>query len=595
MTDFQAPVRDMRFALSYIADIENIATFPGYEDATPDIIEAIIEESGKFAEQVLAPLNHSGDQQGCRLENGRVHTPDGFKEAFQQMSESGWHGISLPQEFGGQGLPYVLTIAATEMWSSANMAFCLVPQLAQSATELLVEHGSESQKATYLPNIVAGKWVTTMNLTEPQAGTDLSLLRTKADPDGDHYKISGQKIFITGGDNDLAENIIHLVLARTPDSPAGLKGISLFAVPKFLINDDGSLGQRNDLKCVSLEHKMGIHGSPTCVMSYGDNEGAVGYLIGEENQGLTCMFTMMNLTRLLVGIQGPGIGERAYQQAANYARERVQGANSSGETVPIIEHPDVKRMLLDMKAKTEACRSITIYTASCIDRSKRAPADAERAKFLSRLELLTPIAKAWCSNVGIDIASTGIQVHGGTGFIEETGAAQHYRDIRITAIFEGANGIQAKDLVGRKVIRDNGEALKLLSTEISETVTSLLSSDHEDLKVIGQRLSEGLDQLNLATEWILTTSSDDMTAILASATTYLDLLGIVVGGWLLGKSAAKAAKLMTEKDADEIFLQGKILSGRYFAEYQLVSCASLKSSLFDGADTILRFNAEMLN
>tara|TARA_B100000315_G_scaffold260627_1_gene323522 strand:+ start:5674 stop:7458 length:1785 start_codon:yes stop_codon:yes gene_type:complete len=594
MTDFQAPVQDLRFALSHIADIENIATFSGYEDATPDIIDAIIEESGKFAEQVLAPLNHSGDQQGCRLENGIVHTPDGFKEAFQQMSESGWHGISLPQEFGGQGLPYVLTIAATEMWSSANMAFCLVPQLAQSATELLVEHGSESQKATYLPNFVSGKWVTTMNLTEPQAGTDLNLLRTKAVQDGDHYKISGQKIFITGGDNDLAENIIHLVLARTPDAPPGLKGISLFAVPKFLINDDGSLGQRNDLKCVSLEHKMGIHGSPTCVMSYGDNDGAVGHLIGEENQGLICMFTMMNLTRLLVGIQGPGIGERAYQQAANYAKERLQGSDSSGETVPIAEHPDVKRMLLDMKAKTEACRAITIYTAACIDRSKRAPTDAERALFHSRLELMTPIAKAWCSNIGIDIASTGIQVHGGTGYIEETGAAQHYRDIRITAIYEGANGIQAKDLVGRKVIRDKGEALAILTVEIRDLANSLLSSDNEDLKIIGQRLSESLDHLTAATDWILKNGGDDMAAVFAGAATFLELLGTVAGGWLLAKSAASAAALMDQDNADKKFLQAKILSGRYYADYQLSRCSSLKSSLFDGADTILRFDAEML-
>ena len=593
MTDFQAPVQDMRFALSHIADIDRIAAFPGYEDATPDIIDAIIEEAGKFAEQVLAPLNQSGDQQGCRLENGIVHTPDGFKEAFQQMSESGWHGISLPQEFGGQGLPYVLTIAATEMWSGANMAFCLVPQLAQSATELLVQHGSESQKAAYLPNIVAGKWVTTMYLTEPQAGTDLGLLRTKAIPDGDHYKISGQKIFITGGDNDLAENIIHLVLARTPDAPPGVKGISLFAVPKFLINDDGSLGQRNDVKCVSLEHKLGIHGSPTCVMSYGDNEGAIGYLIGEENQGLICMFTMMNLTRLLVGIQGPGIGERAYQQAASYAQERVQGANSNGETVAIIEHPDVKRMLLDMKAKTEACRAITIYTAACIDQSKRAPTDADRTKFLSRLELLTPIAKAWCSNMGIDIASTGIQVHGGTGFIEETGAAQHYRDIRITAIFEGANGIQAKDLVGRKIIRDNGESLENLTAEIHETVTSLLSSNHGDLKAIGKLLSEGLENLTQATDWILQTSNEDMPAVLAGSTTFLDILGTVVGGWLLGKSALKAADLVTEKNADEVFLQGKILSALYFAEYQVVRCASLTNCLCDGSNTILRFDVEM--
>jgi len=594
MTDFQAPVRDMRFALSHIAEIENIATFPGYEDATPDIVDAIIEESGKFAEQVLAPLNQSGDQQGCRLENGIVHTPDGFKEAFQQMSESGWHGISLPKEFGGQGLPYVLTIAATEMWSSANMAFCLVPQLAQSATELLDKHGSESQKATYLPNFISGNWVATMNLTEPQAGTDLNLLRTKAIQDGDHYKISGQKIFITGGDNDLAENIIHLVLARTPDAPPGLKGISLFAVPKFLINEDGSLGPRNDLKCVSLEQKMGIHGSPTCVMSYGDNEGAVGYLIGEENQGLICMFTMMNLTRLLVGIQGPGIGERAYQQAAAYAKERLQGANRNGETVPIVEHPDVKRMLLDMKAKTEACRAITIYTAACIDHSKSAPVDADRAKFMSRLELLTPIAKAWCSNLGIDIASTGIQVHGGTGFIEETGAAQHYRDIRITAIFEGANGIQAKDLVGRKVLRDHGEALTMLTAEIGETASLLLASGDEDLKAIGQRLSEGLLNITEATEWILQTSGNDMEHVLASATQFLDLLGTVVGGWLLGKSAAKAAELMTEKDTDKNFLQGKILTARYFADCQLVRCATLRTSLLEAADTILKFDAEML-
>ena len=594
MTEFSAPLADLQFTLTHIAEIEKITRFPGYEEATPDIIDAILEQSGKFAEQVLAPLNRSGDQQGCRIENGIVYTPDGFKDAYEQMSEAGWHGISLPQEYGGQGLPYTLSIAASEMSTGANMAFMLIPQLIQSATELIAQHGSENQKATYLPNIVAGKWSTTMNLTEPQAGSDLNLLTTKAVPKDDHYRITGQKIFITGGDHDLTENIIHLVLARTPDAPEGLKGISLFLVPKFLVNEDGTLGPRNDLKCVSIEHKLGIHGAPTCVMSYGDDKGAIGYLIGVENQGLMGMFTMMNLTRLLVGIQGPAIGERAYQQAVSYAKERLQGTDQSGTTVAIIEHPDVKRMLLDMKAKTEACRCITIYTAACLDHAKRAPDDDERQRFLSRTELLTPIAKAWATDRGIEIANTGIQVHGGNGFIEETGAPQHLRDIRIAAIYEGTNGIQAKDLVSRKIIRDNGVALAELSAEIAELVRVMGTLKDEALRDVSLQLTRCLIELDEATAWIRENAEEDIEAVLASASDYLDLLGTICAGWLLAKCAVKASELIGQEGSNDLFLKGKILSCRYFSDHDLSRCTQLKTTILKGPSSILAVDPEML-
>ncbi|MBT7267233.1 MAG: acyl-CoA dehydrogenase, partial [Rhodospirillaceae bacterium] len=509
-------------------------------------------------------------------------------------TDAGWHGISLPQEYGGQGLPFALSIAASEMWSSANMAIMLTPQLIQSSTELLYKHASDSQKDTYLPNIVSGKWATTMNLTEPQAGTDLNLLRTKAVPEDDHYRISGQKIFITGGDHDLTENIIHLVLARLPDAPEGLKGISLFLVPKFLVNDDGSLGPRNDVKVVSIEHKLGIHGSPTCVMSYGDDEGAIGYLIGEENQGLLGMFTMMNLTRLLVSTQGSAIGERAFQRAATYAKERLQGSDKSGNTVAIINHPDVKRMLLDMKSKTEASRNIGIYTAACIDRSKRAPDEAQQALYRSRTELLTPVAKAWSTNIGIDIASTGIQIHGGNGYVEETGAAQYLRDIRIAAIYEGTNGVQAKDLVGRKIIRDEGQTLTTLAKEIDEFADGLSQSDDAALNKIGSQLGEAVTHLTEATSWIMKTGDDNLEAVLSSAAKYLELLGNVIAGWLLAKSAACAAELIGEGGLDDGFLSGKIATCRYFSDHQLALCASLKAVIVDGANSIVDFDKEWL-
>ena len=590
MTDFNAPLADTEFVINGVINeltgIENLSSLPGYEDATPDLVSAILEEAGKLATEVLAPLNRSGDIQGCVLENGVVRTPDGFKEAYRQMAEGGWTGTSADQEFGGQGLPYTVTAAAIEFWTAANMAFCLVPVLMQSAIELIQKHGSDDQKNTFLPKIISGEWASSMDLTEPQAGSDLGLLRTRAVKNGDHYLLTGQKIFITGGDQDLTENIIHLVLARTPDAPPGAKGISLFLVPKFLVNEDGSLGRRNDMRAVSVEHKLGINGSPTCVMSYGDDEGAVGYLIIGENQGLIGMFTMMNLTRLTVGIQGVGIAERAYQQALAYARERLQGSRRGEEAdgpMAIINHPDVKRMLLDMKARSEAMRAITLYTGLCIDLSKRLDDDEQREKYRSRVELLTPIAKAWVTDQAIDIANIGIQVHGGLGFIEETGAAQHLRDARITPIYEGTNGIQANDLVGRKVIRDRGDAVKGFIAELRD----YLSASNSDLDSVHTHLCNAVDCLAAATEWMIGDGQKNTLLPAAAATSYLNLIGTVLGGWLLAKSAETAERHLSEKFGDPDFNQGKILSARYFADTYLAACGMLKDRIIDGGTTVM--------
>ncbi len=446
MTDYAAPLADMRFALTEIAGIDEIARLPGCEQASPDVVDAVLEEAGKLAGGVLAPLNRIGDRQASRLENGVVRTPDGFKEAYAKYVEGGWNALPFPPEHGGQGLPMALSTAVFEMWNSANMGFALCPLLNVGAVEALHAHGTQEQKQVYLPKLVSGEWTGTMNLTEPQAGSDVGALRTRAVRDGDGYRITGQKIFITYGEHDMAANIVHLVLARLPDAPPGTRGISLFLVPKFLVDADGKLGQRNDVRCVSLEHKLGIHASPTCVLAYGDNGGAVGFLIGEENRGMECMFTMMNNARLNVGLQGVAIAERAYQQARDFARQRVQSrpvTATSGDTYPIIHHPDVRRMLLSMRAQTEAMRALAYYTAGAIDRARHYPDSEARAAQQRRVDLLIPVVKAWSTDLGVEIASTGVQVHGGMGFIEETGAAQHLRDARIAPIYEGTNGIQA--------------------------------------------------------------------------------------------------------------------------------------------------------
>ena len=481
MSDYSAPVRDMRFVLNHVVDLPAIAQLDGYDHADGELVDQVLEEAARLAGEVLGPINHTGDQQGSVLENGVVRTPDGFRQAYKQFAEGGWNGVPFDPEFGGGGLPWSVTMALSEMWNAANMSFALCPLLNQGAVDLIHAHASDEQKATYLEKMISGEWAGTMNLTEPAAGSDVGALRSKAEPQADgSYRITGQKIFITYGEHDFTENIIHLVLARTPGAPGGTKGISCFIVPKFLVNPDGSLGKRNDLRCVSLEHKLGIHASPTCVMSYGDDGDCVGYLIGEENRGMRYMFTMMNNARLSVGTQGLAIAERAYQQAAAFALERKQGrvaGTPADQSSPIVAHADVRRMLMTMRAYIEAMRALIYTNAEAMDLARRHPDDEVRAAKQAMVELLTPISKGWCTDLGCELTSIGVQVHGGMGFVEETGAAQHMRDARIAPIYEGTNGIQAMDLVFRKLPLQSGEAVRALIDEMRALDGGLAKQD----------------------------------------------------------------------------------------------------------------------
>jgi len=594
VTDYAAPLADIRFQLSEIADLAEIATLPDCEQATPDLVDAILEEAAKLAGDVLAPLNRIGDEEGSTLENGVVRTPAGFKEAYRHYVEGGWNALPFAPEHGGQGLPLALATAVLEMWNAANMGFALCPLLNVGAVEALTAHGSPEQQRLYLPKLITGAWTGTMNLTEPQAGSDVGALRSRAVAEGDHYRITGQKIFITYGEHDMAENIVHLVLARLPDAPPGTKGISLFLVPKLLVNADGSLGQRNDVRCVSLEHKLGIHASPTAVLAYGDNGGAVGYLIGEENRGMECMFTMMNSARLNVGVQGVAIAERAYQQARDFARVRVQGrpvtAESAG-TYPIIHHPDVRRMLLLMRAETEAMRALAYYTAGAIDRARHSGDADERAAQQRRVDLLIPVVKAWCTDLGVEIASLGVQVHGGMGFIEETGAAQHLRDARITPIYEGTNGIQANDLVGRKLLRDRGAAARALIGEMEADADALGDAPGDDLAAIRATLVAGIDVFGQATRWMVDTGEHDTPRALAGAVPYLKLAGATVGGWLMGKAALAAQHRLARREGDAGFNEAKLLSARCFAEHVVATAPALLPGVMGGG-TVMSFDID---
>ncbi|MGO9944850.1 MAG: acyl-CoA dehydrogenase, partial [Rhodoblastus sp.] len=539
MTAYSAPIRDMLFTLRSVGDFDRIAALPGNEDVSDDLVEAIFEEAGKFAGDVLAPLNQPGDVTGCVCKDGVVTTPDGVKAAFASFCAFGWHAMPAKAEYGGQGMPALVSTPVLEMWKASNMAFSLCQMLTIGAISAIDHHGSEAQKALYLPKMVAGTWTGTMNLTEPGAGSDLAAVRTRAVPEGDVYRITGTKIFITWGENDVAENIVHLVLARLPDAPPGVKGISLFIAPKFLVNPDGSLGERNDLVCASIEHKLGIHASPTAVMSFGEKGGALGYLVGEANRGLEYMFTMMNHARLNVGLEGVAISERAYQQARSYAFERVQG-RPIGEAVgkPIAYHPDVKRMLLDMKSRIEAMRALAYYVASQMDVAHLYPDAAEAKKAPVRVDLLIPVVKGWCTENSIEIASTGVQVHGGMGFIEETGAAQHCRDARITTIYEGTTAIQANDLVGRKIARDGGAAAHDLIAEIEATMA--VSAGTAEVAALAKALSEPLAQFADSVEWIVKNNAAAPARTAAAAVPMLHLTGIVAGFWLLVKQASLA-------------------------------------------------------
>ncbi len=596
MTDYTAPLADMRFALREIAGIAEIAALPGCEQASDDLVDAVLEEAGKLAGGVLAPLNRAGDEQGSRLENGVVRTPEGFKEAYRHYVEGGWNALPFAPEHGGQGLPIAVATAVAEMWNAANMSFALCPLLNVGAVEALTAHGSPEQQRLYLPKLISGEWTGTMNLTEPQAGSDVGALRTRAVREGEHYRIAGQKIFITYGEHDMAENIVHLVLARLPDAPPGTKGISLFLVPKFMVGTDGSLGQRNDVRCVSLEHKLGIHASPTCVLAYGDNGGAIGFLVGEENRGMECMFTMMNNARLNVGLQGVAIAERAYQQARDFARQRVQGrpvtAKAAG-AYPIIHHPDVRRMLLLMRAQTEAMRALAYYAAGAIDRARHHPEDAARERQQRRVDLLIPAVKAWCTDLGVEIASLGVQVHGGMGFIEETGAAQHLRDARIAPIYEGTNGIQANDLVGRKLLRDRGAATGELIADMRATERALANKPGDDLAALAQPLAAALDAVEEATAWMVEHGESDPPRTLAGAVPYLKQLGTVAGGWLMAKSALAARRRLAAGAGDAQFLSAKIATAVFFAEHFLPQAPALLPAIRGGA-TVTGFDLELL-
>ncbi len=596
MTTYLAPVRDMRFVMNELAGLGRLQSLPGFEEATPELVDAVLEEAAKLAAEVLAPLNKPGDAQGARLGKEGVIAADGFGAAYHKFVEGGWNGLGGDPEYGGQGLPSLVLAATVEMWNSANMSFALCPLLTMGAMEALKAHGSAEQKSRYLTKLVTGEWTGTMNLTEPQAGSDLSAVRTRAVPEGDHYRIRGQKIFITWGDHDIAENVIHLVLARLPDAPEGTRGISLFLVPKFLVGADGSLGARNDVQAASLEHKLGIHASPTCVMSFGDGEGAIGYLVGRENHGLAHMFTMMNEARQKVGLQGLGIAERAYQQAREYARDRVQGrltGRKSGERVSIVHHPDVRRMLMTMKSQVEAMRAFGYVVATDIDLAHRHPDAAERRLRQERVDLLTPVLKGWCTELGVEIASLGVQVHGGMGYIEETGACQHLRDARIATIYEGTTGIQAGDLIGRKLATDQGAAMRALVAEMRATEAELVRADDASLKPIATALGEAIGALESATACVLRNLAGDPDAALTGSVSYLMLAGYVCGGWQMARAAAVARpRLAGGEEAD--FYRTKVATARFYTDQVLPKASSLAAAVLSGASTALALEEAQL-
>jgi len=582
---YAAPLADMRFVMHELADFKAVQSLPGYEEVSPDVVDAILDEAGKFGSEVLAPINAAGDRQGCTFENGVVRTAEGFRGAYAQFVETGWHTLPFEPDYGGQGLPLLVSTAVSEIWTAANMAFGLCPMLTQAGAELLTAHGTDEMRSVYLAKLVSGEWAGTMNLTEPQAGSDLARIRTRAVPEGDHYRISGQKIFITYGEHDLTENIIHMVLARTPDAPEGVKGISLFLVPKFLVNDSGGLGPRNDARCVSIEHKLGINGSPTAVMSFGDDGGALGYLVGEENRGLDLMFMMMNNARLAVGLEGVGIADRAYQQARNYAVDRVQGrmlGSDDPSPVSIVHHPEVQRMLLSMKSQTEAARALTYFVAANLDLGRRHPDPKSAARHRALVDLMTPVVKAWSTDIGIEVANTGIQVHGGMGYIEESGAPQHLRDARIAAIYEGTNGIQAIDLVGRKVARENGATVTTLIAMMRGTDTELADTVGEDVAAIRAQLRAAVQNLADSTDWLLKTYPEDPRRVTAGAAHYLRLLGIVAGGWLMAKAAASAERRLASGEGDPAFLSAKLISARFFADNYLAQTGALRDMFVNG-------------
>jgi 3-(methylthio)propanoyl-CoA dehydrogenase len=597
MADYRAPVKDALFTLRHVGSLEELSKTERFAHADPETVASVLEESGRFFQEVFGPTNADGDKVGLTWSPDGVETPESFKPAYQKFVDAGWQGLNAEAEYGGAAFPESVFACMAEFQIAANGALSMAPGLTTGAIECLQEWGSEEQKEVYLRKLVTGEWTGTMNLTEPQAGSDVGLATTKAVPaDDDTWRITGTKIYISFGEHDMAENIIHLVLARTPDAPPGTKGISLFIVPKFLVNEDGSLGERNDVRCVSIEHKMGIHGSPTCVMSYGDDGGALGYLVGEINQGLRAMFTMMNSARIAVGIQGVGLGDVAYQKALTYAQERLQGREigaSSKEPAPIIVHPDVRRMLLTMRSHVEAMRALLVYNAAAIDFSRALDGDdAERWNEIA--ELLTPVSKAWCTDVGMEVTSTAIQVFGGMGYTEDAGVSQHFRDMRIAPIYEGTNGIQAMDLVGRKLPLRMGGVVGDFFARIRDTDAELAAAG-DDFAGVRVRLAEAVDQLQGTTDWIMTNGLADPKEALAGATPYLRMFGIVTGGWLLARLALGAhQELAGAEESDQAYLRAKITSAQFFAEQVLPQVGGLRPSVEAGADVLYAVDAESL-
>ena len=596
MSTYTAPIRDMQFVMRELAGLDEVARLPGCEEISEDLVDAILDEAGKFANGVLAPLNRTGDQQGARWEGGEVYTPEGWKGAYKQFADAGWTALACDPEYGGQGLPKLVSTAVMEMWKASNMAFSLCPMLTNGAIEALMLRGTDEQKALYLTRMVSGEWTGTMNLTEPQAGSDLAAVRARAEPQSDgSYKIFGQKIFITYGDHDMTENIVHLVLARLPDAPEGVKGISLFVVPKFLTDATGKIGERNDVHCVSIEHKLGIHASPTCVLAFGDHGGAIGHLIGEPNRGLEYMFIMMNEARFAVGMEGLALSERAYQHARAYAKDRIQGTElgvRGGPKVSIIHHPDVRRMLMSMKSQTEAMRALAYVVGAATDAAHRHPDESVRERNRAFVDLMIPVVKGWCTENSIEIASTGVQVHGGMGFIEETGAAQHLRDARITTIYEGTTAIQANDLIGRKLAREGGATAKTVIAEMRTVVAQLEDAGDEAFMAMRTSLQDGVDALAGAVDYIAETYGADIKAASVGAVPFLKLFGIVAGGWQMARAALAAKRMLDAGEGDPAFLAAKIVTARFYADHVLSQASGLRYTVVNGARGALELTEE---
>jgi 3-(methylthio)propanoyl-CoA dehydrogenase len=598
MIAYRAPLPDMLFVLRELAGAQAIAELPGYQDAA-EVIETILQEAGTFASEALDPINASGDREGCAWNAGAVTTPKGFKEAYKQFATAGWIGLPVAAEFGGQALPQVLLGPTLEMWNAANVGFANGPLLNQGAIEAIELAGSQEQKQRYIPKLVSGEWTGTMCLTEPQAGSDLAAVRSKAVPEGAHYRISGQKIFITFGEHDLAANIIHLVLARLPEAPEGTKGISLFIVPKFTLNADGTLGERNDVHCSGIEHKLGLNANPTCTLNYGENSGgAVGYLIGEANRGLEYMFIMMNAARFSVGVQALGIADRAYQSALAYAKERVQGrdiaeiTSRSAKAVPIIKHPDVRRMLMTMKAQIEAMRALSYVTAASLDLSLKHPDENTRKEHKAFLELMIPVVKGWCTETATEVCSTALQVFGGMGFIEEAGIAQQYRDVRITPIYEGTTGIQAMDLVGRKLLRDMGTTATRIGKQIKTFLVELKDEKDANLITIRTQLEKSTAALTEVSTWVGMNAMGDLRKSFACSVPYLKLWGIVAGGWQMARAAQIATRKIAAGDVERDFYQAKVTTARFYADHVLSQATWLQHQIIEGSGDVMGLTEE---